>query len=122
MAQNIVKHTFNVSQNADAKEQPVTLTYDFSNVTQDQLIAIALRQLTVSVQGQMRSATTRKEKPLTWAASVATFNGKTVKVAEMLKNARASLTPVDRAKKMVSGMSEAQRAALIAELTKGNRK
>lgn len=118
----IVKHTFNVSQNADAKEQPVTVTYDFSNVTTEQYQAIALKQLTVNIQGTMRSATHRKDKPLKWSESVAVFNGKTVKVAELLKNARNSLTPTDRAKKMVEKMTDAQRAALIAELTKGNRK
>lgn len=115
----IVKHTFNVSQNADAKEQAVTTTYDFTGVTQDQLVAIALRQLTVSVQGQMRSATARKDKPLKWAESVAVFNGKTIKVADMLKNARNSLTPQDRAARDVAKMSQAQKDAMIALLTSG---
>lgn len=117
-----VKHTFQVSRDKNDKS-PVacTVNWDFTGVSTDQLQAIAMKQLTVSVQGTMRNALDRKENKLTWSQSVAQFNGKTVKVAELLKNARGSADPAkrrERVAKDVARMTDAEKKALVALLTK----
>lgn len=119
-----VSHTFEVSR-AKVNGKPVdtkslTIHYDFTGVTPSQLMAIALRQLTVQLQGQMRGMVTRKEKPVAWPAAVATFNGKSIKVSDILSNGRAKLTPQERAAKLVKNISEADRAALVAMLAKSS--
>lgn len=130
MAISPVKYTCNVSQKQDAKGQkvntlPLTMTFDFSGVTESQLVNEAVRNIVVKLQGKMRSATTRKDKPLSWQASVSAYNGKTIKVADALKDTRSRKSPEDRRKALVKDadkLDDAAKKALIAELTKSLRK
>lgn len=123
---DVFNYTCDVSRatDKDGKKldtQPLTLRMDFSGVTRSQLITEATRNIVVKLQGKMRGATTRKDKPLTWKAAVAQYNNVHIKVADVLSQSRSRLTPVEKAKKLAKGaegLDEAAKRALIAELTK----
>lgn len=125
--QNVIRYECEVSRetNKDGKRidtRPLHVTFDFTGVTQSQLMNEAIRNIVVKMQGKARAATTRKDKPLKWIDAVNTFHGKTVKVADFLKDTRSRKSPEQRRAALVKDaakLDEAARRALIAELSKG---
>lgn len=106
-----VKYTCNVSREQNSKGEkigttPLTMTFNFAGVTESQLVNEAIRNIVVKLQGKMRASTTRKDKPLSWAAAVAQFNNKTINVAEALKSTRSRKSPEKRKAEMVRDVSK----------------
>lgn len=100
---------------------PLMLHLNFEGVSRSALISEATRNIVVRLQGQMRSATKRKEKPLAWKAAVAQYHNTTIKVAEILGKGRQHLTIEQRAVKtaaQVKAKGNDAVNALIAELQK----
>lgn len=99
----------------------VSVTFDFTGVTHSQLQNVAARNIMIQLAGKTRAKVTRKEKPLSWNAAVSEVQGKTIKVAEFLKDTRSRKSPEKRRAEIVGAvakMDQAAKQALIAELTK----
>lgn len=126
-SQNIIRYECEVSRatDKDGKKldtRPLNVTFDFTGVTPSQLMSEAIRNIAVKMQGKARAMTTRKDKPLKWADAVNVFNGKTVKVADFLKDTRSRKSPEQRRAALVKDaakLDDAAKRALIAELSKG---
>jgi len=80
---------------------------DFDNVTDDQLLELASRSVIITLQGRFRRA-----KPVDRDG----FKKLTVDVAEELKREPAGVATPEKVKKAFSNLSDADKAALLAEL------
>ena len=93
---------------ADGQAFEMGWTLDFENVTDEQLLELATRSVVIGIQRKFRDA---KGKPDDW-------NGKTFDVAELLNESRKreKLDPMEAARRLLAGMSEADREAVLAGL------
>jgi hypothetical protein len=125
--ENLVKTTFSVSENAAAKaankSDEISVSWDFSGVTRNHLIAYALRSLQIALQSEMRGLPVKEKNPQKWSAVVKEYNGLTVNVlADFVNGSRKRLSNEEKAIREVAKMSDAQKTAMIAELTKSMKK
>lgn len=117
---DVVKYSFNVSENAEAasdgKTNMISVTFDFTGVSREQLKALAIRNMAITLQSKMRSATTRKTDRQKWSDVVKAYNGLNVNVLDALGNSRTRLTPEARIAKVAEGKSVDDLKAMIALL------
>lgn len=91
------------------------VTFDFADVSADQIKQLAVDSLTIKLQSRLRTAFKAKKDGGS-AGMLKAGAANTIKVADFL-TVRARVDKVEKGKKLIAGMSAEQRKALLAELT-----
>lgn len=104
----VTKHHVTQHGEGDSKTfHQLTWKFDFSNVTQEQLLELASRDLVIKKRTGFRGIPVKE---------IPQWDGITFDVAEFMKKERSKLSPMERAKKAVGNLSEEDRQALLKEL------
>lgn len=104
--ENTTTHNAKTKKDADAKGSEVTtaLTIDWSNITQDDLRALAARTIIIAWQSNMRRS------------SEAIPETATIDAADAANPKRKPRDPLSAARSALSSMTPEERAAFIASL------
>lgn len=106
-----VEITRSVRAKKDAKEFfAVTTTFDFANVSRDDLLALALDASWISYQAQMRAWMAENPKGIPTVPTVIDVQ------AVIVESARKAADPAARARNAVAKLTPEQKKALLAEL------
>jgi hypothetical protein len=107
-----VRRAGTIKRNADASPEQIDWTYDFSTVSEEQLLELASRTVHISRQGQWRKA-----EP---ADRAAMKHESVVDVAAMLAAERAGFKPTAKSvSKQIGKLSAEEKAALLKMLSEG---
>lgn len=82
-------------------------TFDFSDLTNEQLLEVASRDAVIKARPAFRDIPDKK---------IPEWDDKVFNVGEMLTRERQKLPPLEKAKQAVSNLSEDEREALLEEL------
>ena len=88
----------------------LTQTFDFENVTESELIALAVKPLRIDVQSVWRSAKDKMDADV--------WQDRKWSVRDMLDQTRQKADPTVKVLKVAEGMSKAERLALMELLKK----
>lgn len=96
------------ASNDDPNRYNLRWTFNFANVSQEEILTLASKAVLIDKQGSWRKADDRMNAEK-WQD--ATFN-----VRDMLDNRRQALDPTERVTKVAAKMSKAERDELIKKL------
>jgi len=105
-------HTVKPDKDSPARYE-LKWTFDFADVTQAELLALAGRTVLITQQAAWRKLPTDKER-----LDADKVNNVTYRVRDMLDNKRTAASPATRVVNAVAKMSAEERKALLAELAK----
>ena len=105
-------HTVKPDANSPTRYE-LKWTFDFTDVTPAELLALAGRTVLITQQAAWRKLPTDKER-----LDADKVDNVTYRVRDMLDNKRTAASPATRVVNAVAKMSPEERAALLAELAK----